>query len=102
MADLECPYCGADNEACHDDGAGYDESQLHEMQCCQCDKYFTFNTTICFYYEPHKADCLNDGNHQWVIRNSYPKHHQTAQMECKTCDATRPMTDEEWYERVRS
>jgi len=27
--DVECPYCGAEQEINHDDGQGYDEDVLH-------------------------------------------------------------------------
>ena len=36
MNDLECPYCDAPNEVCHDDGQGYDEGKAHEMTCADC------------------------------------------------------------------
>ena len=57
--DLECPYCEAGNEVCHDDGQGYAEDENHEMACNSCEKNFTFQTTISFNYAPRKADCLN-------------------------------------------
>jgi hypothetical protein len=31
MNDIECPYCDAENEVCHDDGYGYEEGKAHEM-----------------------------------------------------------------------
>jgi len=62
MSDLECPYCGEEQEVCHDGGFGYEEGVMHEMQCGDCDKNFTFQTSISFYYEPYKADCLNEGS----------------------------------------
>jgi hypothetical protein len=95
--DLECPYCGAENEVCHDDGAGYEEDVCHEMQCCECEKNFVFTTYISFSYTPYKADCLNDGEHQWEIVLGYPKHKELAEMRCKDCDKRRNMTDTEWY-----
>lgn len=33
MGDMQCPYCGADQEVCHDDGAGYSEDTRHEHTC---------------------------------------------------------------------
>lgn len=29
--DVECPYCGAEQEINHDDGQGYDEGVLHRQ-----------------------------------------------------------------------
>ena len=69
--DLECPYCGEGQEVCHDDGAGYAEDESHEMQCSDCDKYFTFQTHISFSYFPEKADCLNDAPHNLTEWRGY-------------------------------
>ena len=44
MNDIECPYCGHEQEVNHDDGYGYKEDELHEQQCCECGKYFVFTT----------------------------------------------------------
>lgn len=82
--DVECPYCGEDNEVCHDDGAGYDESQKHEMQCHACDKYFVFTTSISYNYSAGKADCLNGQAHKLRESPTYPKRY--ARMECVDCD----------------
>lgn len=65
MSDVECPYCGKGQEINHDDGAGYEEGCLHEQECSDCEKTFTFYTTISFDYEAYKADCLNGGEHKW-------------------------------------
>ena len=62
MNDLNCPYCDAELDVCHDD-VGYEENTLHEMECPKCEKNFVFETTSTFSYSPEKADCLNDGNH---------------------------------------
>jgi hypothetical protein len=68
-ADLECPYCNAALEVCHDDGFGYEEDRTHEMECPECEKNFVFHTAIHFSYRPAKADCLNGSPHRfrdWV------------------------------------
>lgn len=93
MSDMNCPYCNAEQDVNHDDGEGYDESQKHEHECSECGKNFTFRTTITYRYEPAKADCLNDGNHQWYPSKTYPKHH--TRMLCRTCDDFRDPTPEE-------
>jgi len=63
MYDIECPYCGKEQDICHDDGHGYEEGVRHEEECEECEKTFIFLTTISFDYEPYKADCLNGEPH---------------------------------------
>ena len=83
MKDIKCPYCGADNKVNHDDGCGYAEDELHQMQCGSCDKDFVFTTAIIFHYSAHKADCLNDGVHDYQITNTYPKRY--SRLRCSMC-----------------
>lgn len=63
MYDVECPYCGAEQDINHDDGYGYDESRTYEQQCDECEKNFAYTTTIHYHYEAEKADCLNGEPH---------------------------------------
>lgn len=91
--DMECPYCGAEQEVCHDDGQGYDESQKHEHTCSECDKTFVFETTISYHYEPFKADCLNGGEHKLKFRQSWPA--KFSRMCCEDCDFYRHATEAE-------
>ena len=86
MADLECPYCDAENDVCHDDGAGYSEDERHEMECHACGKSFVFNTYISFSYQPKKADCLNGTPHRLekVVHGSYGSWPDWVR--CKDCD----------------
>ena len=84
MKDIECPYCGADLEINHDDGNGYAEGELHQQQCGECDKYFVFTTSISYYYEPQKADCLNDAEHNFQLTSTYPKC--CTRFQCTMCD----------------
>ena len=94
--DINCPYCEADLEICHDDGFGYAEDVLHEDQCPECHKYFTFDTTINFSYDAHKADCLNGEPHKFKPTTTFPKDF--TMMECISCDKRRKPTDEEMSE----
>lgn len=94
MADLECPYCGAEQEVCHDDGFGYEEDRRHEMECSECEKTFVFTTMISFSYEAEKADCLNDGEHVLSMSATYPREY--SQMQCRDCDFRRKPTPEEF------
>lgn len=99
MSDMECPYCGAGQEVCHDDGAGYAEAELHQHQCSECEKYFVFNTSISFYYDPKKADCLNDGQHTFKATTTIPIEY--TRMECTQCDERRDPTEDEMKEIMR-
>lgn len=93
MSDLECPYCKKDLEVCHDDGQGYEEGVKHQMTCDYCGKSFVFETSIIFYYEPEKADCLNGKNHKWKQVHTHPKEHTT--MECEMCGEIKKPTKSE-------
>ncbi len=73
MRDIKCPYCNADNDVNHDDGYGYEENTLHQQECGNCGKIYTYTTSISFYYESHKADCLNDGKHNYQPTITCPK-----------------------------
>ncbi len=93
MSDMQCPYCEADQEVCHDDGQGYAEGVRHEHECSKCEKTFVFETYISLDYKPSKADCLNGAEHELVFRNSYPKEY--SRMCCKHCDYEKKATPEE-------
>ena len=96
MSDIECPYCGHEQEVCHDDGQGYSEGQLHEMDCYECEKTFTFSTSISYHYEPNKADCLNGGEHNYKPTRTIPKAY--TRMSCSECERKRQPTDKEKVE----
>jgi hypothetical protein len=91
--DVRCPYCKAGLEINHDDGYGYEEGVKHDQQCGKCGKLFIFETSISFNYEVSKADCLNDGEHDYTPTETYPKEY--TQMICKICDTRRNPTEEE-------
>lgn len=93
MNDINCPYCDAELDICHDDGFGYAEGEKHQMECDKCNKTFVFETSISFYYEPEKADCLNDGNHDYKLSHTIPNAFST--MVCSMCDDKRELTEEE-------
>lgn len=97
--DLQCPYCEKELNVCHDDGFGYQEGVKHQMQCDGCNKYFVFETTISLYYEPEKADCLNDEKHDWKPSKTHPKEY--TQMECSMCGEARKPTDNEMSDILR-
>lgn len=93
MSDLNCPYCDAELDVCHDDGFGYEESVNHQIECEKCGKTFVFKTSILFYYEPSKADCLNGCDHDFKPTTTFPL--EFTKMECSMCGEMRYPTEEE-------
>jgi len=83
MNDVECPYCGAGQDICHDDGYGYEEDKTHQQECTQCEKTFTYQTSISFYYSAKKADCLNGALHKFDREHNYSNRHTVAY--CRDC-----------------
>lgn len=99
MSDVNCPYCDEMQEINHDDGQGYEESKLHQQQCYDCEMIFTFETSICFYYDVSKTDCLNGGEHKWVPTITVPRNR--TKMFCKDCHERRPCTEGEMGEVLK-
>ena len=91
--DVQCPYCGAGQEICHDDGQGYAEDETHSQECDVCNKIFVFTTAISFSYDVRKADCLNGGEHLYEATMTYPIEY--TRMKCKYCNCERPCTESE-------
>lgn len=85
MDEVECPYCEANVEINHDDGAHYDENRSEEMCCPECDKYFMVSVSLSRYFEGEKADCLNDGEHDWQEIHGYPKEYFVNRRRCSMC-----------------
>jgi transposase-like protein len=83
--DVECPYCGAEQEINHDDGYGYDDGDTHNQECPECGKTFTYTTSISFSYEVMKADCLNGGEHIWKPIRGCPSAYFDGQQRCSQC-----------------
>lgn len=100
MEDVNCPYCDAEQEINHDDGAGYSEDEVHQQQCSECDKYFTFTTSISYYYNAEKADCLNDGECDFKPTTTAPIEY--TKMRCTMCDDERKPTESEMTEILNS
>lgn len=93
MNDINCPYCDAEQEINHDDGRGYEENETHQQQCSECNKYFVFTTSISFFYDAEKADCLNDGEHNFEPTQTFPKEY--SKMRCSDCGEIRECKKEE-------
>jgi len=93
MSEVQCPYCETGQEINHDDGYGYDEDEIYEQECGDCEKVFAYTTSIHFHYEAAKADCLNDGEHRYKRSITHPV--EFTKMVCRDCgDYRRPTEDE--------
>lgn len=100
MKDTNCPYCDAEIDINHDDGNGYKEGVTHQQECPECGKVFVFTTSISFYYEAEKADCLNEGGeHKYEPTRKIPK--EFTKMRCIMCDEEREPTAEEMAEIMK-
>lgn len=91
--DIKCPYCEYEQDIDHEDGYGYQEDTVHQQECCNCGKSFVYTTSISFYYDAEKADCLNDGEHDYQPTCTQPRCY--TKMRCTMCDDERRLTDEE-------
>ena len=78
MSDVNCPYCGAEQEINHDDGYGYDESIEYKQYCVSCDKGFKFETSFSISYE-----VFCDGDHD-MEQSPVAKHSKM--WSCSRCD----------------
>jgi len=96
MSDIKCPYCKQEQEVCHDDGFGYEEDVLHEIECCRCEKRFIFTTSISYYYSSQRADCLNGSPHKFSPTHTFPKAF--TRMDCEWCGTSRELTEDERIE----
>lgn len=85
--DVKCPYCGADNEICHDDGYGLEEGVKHQQECRECERTFVYDTTICLYYEAYPAPCIDSGKHKWEETRTIPRCMR--KLECSVCGETK-------------
>lgn len=91
--DVKCPYCGHPQNIDHDDGYGYNDYEIFNQYCNGCRKTFVYTTSTVFYYDVHKADCLNEGEHKWKLTETFPKCF--SKMECQDCGESRNLTEEE-------
>jgi hypothetical protein len=80
MNEITCPYCKTTKEYNFE---RVEQGEIINIQCSCCDKYFQCETIITVDYYPKKADCLNDGNHDYQPTNTFPE--QFRKMRCKTC-----------------
>ena len=82
--DVECPYCGKEQEINHDDGYGYDEGTLHRQECADCGKSFAYETTIDVSHEAFAAPCIDgDAEHDWEETGTIPRCYR--KLRCSVC-----------------
>ena len=91
--EIECPYCEHAYDLNHDDGAFYNNGEREATECPNCEKKFLVYSSMSWDFDAEKADCLNDGNHQWVKEHSKPNIETypdlAARERCETCDKKR-------------
>lgn len=95
MTDFNCPYCNTSIELDPDGDAGLGciEGITFNTECHSCRKTFIFTPTVEISYKAYRADCLNDGQHEWKLKHTYP--HPFKQMRCWVCGQEKQLTDEE-------
>ena len=89
---VECPYCGYENELCYDDGACCQEDQIDIQQCYECEKEFGIDTSISFYHEARKTDCLNDKAGDHILSTSYRGQGGVWEV-CEVCSYSKKLKD---------
>ena len=96
---VTCPYCEHENEVCHDDWQNYEEDSLSEWECEECEKTFMISTSISYYHEWSKADCLNWWEHEWSQIHWSPKEFFVWKKRCKMCNEEKCF-DIEWNKKA--
>ena len=83
--DIDCPYCGKGQDINNDDGYGYEEGTVYDQECENCEKMFTYTTSVHYYYNAKKAPCLNDGEHDWQPITGFPEEYFIGKQRCGYC-----------------
>jgi len=91
--DIECPYCGNEQDVCQDDGFACEPDITYEECCEKCSKNFALSVSWNPVYYTEKAECMNGKPHKYEITKTTPSAF--SKMQCVWCDASRPLTDEE-------
>jgi DNA-directed RNA polymerase subunit RPC12/RpoP len=88
---VECPYCGLDFEVNTDDGRHYQDGESLEEECPHCDMMVMVSSSVSWYREASKADCLNGiSDHDWTEWSKHwPVEENTkwyARRRCNDCE----------------
>lgn len=94
--DVNCPYCNAENEICHDDGYGYAEDETFGQECHACRKTFAYTTYTHHSYTVKQAPCMNGEPHELEPSCIHPPIFKNPR-HCKHCDWTDREIDPEKY-----
>ena len=92
MKDINCPYCTyGQNVDTTEMDCGQDSS--HEIECINCEKTYVCFVDVKILFKSQKADCLNDGKHDFELTHTHPK--ALSKMRCKSCFDERELTEAE-------
>lgn len=83
MSDLYCPYCDYDCGSYVDDC--HEQDVEYEHECPKCDKNFIFTIDYDPNFSSHKADCLNNGKHNYEKIIGSPKEYFKNRRRCSMC-----------------
>lgn len=61
MAEIECPYCGAEDDDCISD-LWEIEGDDNEHECGSCEKTIIINAEVTVNYTANKVDCDDDSH----------------------------------------
>jgi len=86
IEDVECPYCEKWQEIDHDDGYGFQEDEVYQQCCVNCDKTFGYTTVIIYHYEACKMPCANGKEHELEDVKRYPEAFGVGKKRCVNCD----------------
>ncbi len=92
MKDVECPYCGLEQDVDHEDCSLYREDQLFTHECEACEKTFVYSISVHISFESAKAPCLNGEDHNWERTRTFPE--EFAVMRCNYCGEEKPLGGE--------
>jgi hypothetical protein len=85
MYDIECPYCGFEQNIDHEDCYGYCEGELYEQECSECGKTFGYETMISYSYTVKKLPCSNGEDHCLEEYKIIPPEFGVGKKMCKWC-----------------
>lgn len=94
MRDIECPYCGHEQDVCQDDGHASEDGATYEEQCESCEKMFALVPSISFDFGTYKADCMNDGPHDWNV-SKHIHYEGKKYRRCNVCQESEYFHDNE-------
>lgn len=54
--EVTCPYCNYENEIDTSDGEGCEDGVTYELECYECEREFTYVTSISVHYRSIKKE----------------------------------------------